>query len=82
MKGTVAFSSQMVDGKLVASSSFYISMGDTESLDGKHGIFGTVAEGLDVLDKINLTLCDDKQRPFIDIQLPIKLNLESYIQLF
>lgn len=70
-KGTVAFSTQLIDGKIGASSSFYISLSETESLDGKHGIFGCVAEGFDVLDKINETLCDDKNRPFIDIRQKI-----------
>jgi peptidyl-prolyl cis-trans isomerase-like 4 len=67
-KGSVGFSTQLVEGKMVASSSFYISMGATESLDGKQGLFGVVAEGLDVLEKINDVLCDNKNRPFVDVR--------------
>jgi cyclophilin family peptidyl-prolyl cis-trans isomerase len=36
-------------------------------LDGKHGIFGKVVEGLDVLSQINQSLGDEKHRPYRDI---------------
>ena len=37
---------------------------DLDYLDGDHCVFGEVVEGLDVLDKINLTICDKDNRPY------------------
>lgn len=68
VKGAVGFATSTVDGKMVASSSFYITLGDVESMDGKHGLFGVVAEGMDVLEKINNVFVDDSNRPFIDVR--------------
>ena len=45
-------------------SQFYITLRDTvEPLDQKHTIFGTVAEGLEVLDKMNSTMVDETEAP-------------------
>lgn len=35
-----------------ASSQFYITLADLSSLDGKYAVFGTVTQGMDVVDKI------------------------------
>ena len=44
----------------VAGSQFFITLTDEplDFLDGKQAIFGKVAEGLDVLDKINQAICE------------------------
>ena len=52
-------------------SQFFITMRaeDLEHLDGKHTIFGEVAEGFDVLDTINNLFCDEDGRPFQDVRI-------------
>ena len=46
------------------TSAFLITLGaPIASLDGKHTIFGEVAEGLDVLDKINKAYVNKENRP-------------------
>jgi len=50
-------------------SRFFITLADDlHQLDGKHTIFGQVAEGEDVLDKINAAFVDDDGRPYKDIR--------------
>jgi len=45
-------------------SKFYITLRDEVTyLDGKHTIFGEVAEGLDILAKINTAVCDLDHHP-------------------
>ena len=54
-------------GENMNTSQFYITMRgeDLEFLDGKHTIFGEVAEGLDgVLKDINELYCDTNGRPY------------------
>lgn len=54
------------------TSQFYITMRgeDLEFLDGKHTIFGEVAEGLDsVLKEINELYCDTNGRPYRDVRI-------------
>jgi peptidyl-prolyl cis-trans isomerase-like 4 len=41
---------------------------DIDFLDGKHTVFGFVAEGLDVLSKINESYVDKDFRPLYDIR--------------
>ena len=47
-------------GKNLNCSQVSITLDETPSLDGKRTIFGKVAEGLDILDKINELLVDEK----------------------
>ena len=58
------------DGIPVAASQFFITLVDDnlDYLDGKQAIFGKVAEGFDVLDKINQAMTDDSNRPYRDIR--------------
>lgn len=42
-----------------ASSQFFIMHGDSAGLDGKYAAFGKVIEGMDVVDKIAATECDN-----------------------
>uniref|UniRef100_A0A803ME16 PPIase cyclophilin-type domain-containing protein n=1 Tax=Chenopodium quinoa TaxID=63459 RepID=A0A803ME16_CHEQI len=61
-KGTVAMASA---GKNLNASQFYITLrDDIRYLDGKHTVFGNVAEGLDVLVKINQAYVDDRRIRF------------------
>lgn len=39
------------------------------SLNGKHTIFGIVAEGVDVLDKLNRIYVDNNNRPLVNIRI-------------
>jgi peptidyl-prolyl cis-trans isomerase-like 4 len=52
-------------------SQFFITMRDEEldHLDGRHTIFGCVAEGMDVLERINEQFVDSDGRPYRDIRL-------------
>lgn len=64
-------------GENLNTSQFYITMrdDDLEFLDGKHTIFGEVAEGLDtVLKDINELYCDTDGRPYRDVRI-----LHTYI---
>ena len=63
IKGIVATSNS---GPNLNNSQFYITLTSSELpyLNGKHSVFGKVAEGLDVLDKINNVYCDKSGKPF------------------
>ena len=37
-------------------------------LDGKHTVFGRLTEGFDILEKLNLTICDDAHKPYQDVR--------------
>ena len=48
---------------------FFITLGENlDYLDSSHTVFGDVAEGLEVLMKINEAYCDKEHRPFQDIR--------------
>ncbi|GAX85095.1 hypothetical protein CEUSTIGMA_g12515.t1 [Chlamydomonas eustigma] len=65
-------------GKNMNASQFYITTGDAlHSLDEKHTIFGQVAEGLDVVDKIDEAFCDDEGRPFQNIRIRHTIILDD-----
>lgn len=53
------------------ASQFYITTrgDDLEYLDGKHTIFGEIAEGMEVLDKINELYVDKDNRPYQDVRI-------------
>jgi peptidyl-prolyl cis-trans isomerase-like 4 len=48
-----------------------------DTLDGLHTIFGEVAEGFEVLEKINEALCDEQHRPYKDIRITHTVVLED-----
>jgi peptidyl-prolyl cis-trans isomerase-like 4 len=51
-------------------SQFYITLRDeVEHLDGKHTIFGVVSEGLEILDKINNCMLDERNAPYQNIRI-------------
>ncbi|KAJ1935962.1 Peptidyl-prolyl cis-trans isomerase-like 4, partial [Linderina pennispora] len=70
-RGTVSMAvSATESGVGVSGSQFFITLADgLDYLDGKYAVFGEVAEGLDVLDKLNSAICGDDYRPLRDIRI-------------
>ncbi|KAG8653150.1 peptidyl-prolyl cis-trans isomerase CYP59 [Manihot esculenta] len=65
--GTVAMASA---GENLNASQFYFTLRDgLDYLDGKHTVFGEVAEGLDTLTRINEAYADEKSRPYKNIRI-------------
>ncbi|KAL6567643.1 cytochrome P450 monooxygenase 59 [Orobanche gracilis] len=65
--GTVAMASA---GENLNASQFYMTLrGDLDYLDGKHTVFGEVAEGLETLARINEAYVDEKSRPYRNIRI-------------
>lgn len=59
-------------------SQFFITLGeDLDSLDSEHLVFGQVVEGLDVINKLNQTLTDEKYRPYQDIRISHTVVLDD-----
>jgi peptidyl-prolyl cis-trans isomerase B (cyclophilin B) len=52
-----------------ASSQFFITNTDAEFLDGEYAAFGTVLEGMDVVDQISAveTTGGDENKPLADV---------------
>lgn len=51
---------------------FFITLGENlDYLDNTHTVFGEVAEGFDVLKKLNEAFCDKEHRPYKDIRYVI-----------
>ncbi|KAJ2863153.1 Peptidyl-prolyl cis-trans isomerase-like 4 [Coemansia erecta] len=72
-RGTVSMASSSSSAdfdtkSVVAGSQFFITLSDgLDYLDGKHAVFGEVAEGWDTVDKMDRAICDDGGRPLSDI---------------
>ncbi|CAN0891527.1 Peptidyl-prolyl cis-trans isomerase CYP59 [Linum grandiflorum] len=66
--GTVAMASA---GANMNASQFYFTLRDhdLDYLDGKHTVFGEVAEGLETLAKINEAYVDENKRPYKNIRI-------------
>ncbi|KAG5546831.1 hypothetical protein RHGRI_018861 [Rhododendron griersonianum] len=65
--GTVAMASA---GENLNASQFYITLrDDLDYLDGKHTVFGEIAEGLETLQRINEAYVDNKSRPYKNIRI-------------
>ncbi|GLJ53270.1 hypothetical protein SUGI_1135250 [Cryptomeria japonica] len=65
--GTVAMAS---GGENLNASQFYITLREElDYLDGKHTVFGEIAEGLDTLMRINEAFVDEKGRPYKNIRI-------------
>lgn len=50
-------------------SQFFLSLGPTQWLDGKHTIFGRVCQGMGVLNRIGLVETNSQDRPVDDIKI-------------
>ncbi|GMP55159.1 hypothetical protein CsSME_00020063 [Camellia sinensis var. sinensis] len=65
--GTVAMPSA---GEDLNASQFYITLRDgLDYLDGKHTVFGEIAEGHETLQRINEAYVDDTSRPYKNIRI-------------
>ncbi|CAH8255571.1 unnamed protein product [Arabidopsis lyrata] len=65
--GTVAMAS---GGENLNASQFYFTLrDDLDYLDGKHTVFGEIAEGFDTLTRINEAYVDAKNRPYKNIRI-------------
>ena len=66
-KGLVGMASR---GPNMNASCFFITLGETdEKMLRSHTIFGQIAEGMDVLDKLNKAYVDLKSRPVQNIRI-------------
>lgn len=64
------------DGML--GSQFFFTLDEHLTyLDADHCIFGEVAEGFEILSKINETICDETNRPYQDIRINHTVVLED-----
>jgi len=74
-KGTISF---VNNGNDQHGSQFFITLGNgLDFLDGKHTVFGQLAEGFDTLEKLNETLCDENHHPYQDIRVTHTIILED-----
>ncbi|CAK9174966.1 unnamed protein product [Ilex paraguariensis] len=65
--GTVSMASA---GENLNASQFYITLrDDLDYLDGKHTVFGEIAEGFETLNRINEAYVDEKGRPYKNIRI-------------
>ncbi|ORZ38117.1 cyclophilin-like domain-containing protein [Catenaria anguillulae PL171] len=80
-KGLVSLAMASVDpvsGRGVAGSQFFITTTDKAGyLDGKACIVGEVAEGMDVVDRINAVFTDEQGRPLQDVRIKHTIILDD-----
>lgn len=55
-------------------SQYFLTLGPTQWLDGKHTIFGRVSEGMGVLNRIGMVETSGQDRPVDDIKI-IRTNV-------
>jgi peptidyl-prolyl cis-trans isomerase-like 4 len=73
--GTV---SMVNNGSDMCGSQFFLTASENiDYLDGEHCVFGHVVEGLDVVEKINASYCDDDGRPYQDIRINHTIVLDD-----
>ena len=50
-------------------SQFFVTLGPTQWLDGKHTIFGRVASGMQVVQRMGMVETDNNDKPLEDIKI-------------
>ena len=50
-------------------SQFFLTLGPTQWLDGKHTIFGRVYQGMGLLNRIGMVETNSQDRPMEDIKI-------------
>lgn len=50
-------------------SQFFMTLAPTQWLDGKHTIFGRIAQGIGVLHRMGMVETNSQDRPFEDIKI-------------
>ena len=50
-------------------SQFFITLAPTQWLDGKHTIFGRVANGMGTVQRMGLVECDNSDKPVDDVKI-------------
>ena len=65
-RGTIAMANS---GPNTGSSQFFINLVNNNFLDGKHPVFGSVIEGMDVVDKIAKVETDSSDRPLSEVKI-------------
>jgi peptidyl-prolyl cis-trans isomerase A (cyclophilin A) len=56
-------------GRGTNGSQFFVTLGATPHLDGKHTVFGEVVEGIEVIDRIGSTRTGPGDKPIQDIRI-------------
>ncbi|XP_055594337.1 peptidyl-prolyl cis-trans isomerase sig-7 [Uranotaenia lowii] len=71
--------SMVCAGEGLIGSQFFFTLGaDLSSLDaGGHVVIGEVAEGHEVLRKLNEVICDEKNRPYKDVRITHTVVLDD-----
>ena len=50
-------------------SQFFITLAPTQWLDGKHSIFGRIASGMSVVQRMGMVETDNNDRPLDDVKI-------------
>jgi len=65
-RGTISMANS---GPNTGGSQFFINLVDNNFLDGRHPVFGKVAEGMDIVDKIGKLETDAQDRPLEEVKI-------------